>query len=483
MKVDTIWFRLFRIRRRLMSSRTMMTFTIISTVILFTLLLKSSNGGDDDTRPIVGEQNDERAASIAKAAEEEAERQQLEQIKQQQYFQLHPTVQETYEVYNADKAQLEARFRENATLYMFATDSDLELVLKTVGNFEKRFNYRYNYDWVLLTPPDQQVIGVSIDDVQGEKKKTLYSNEFKEKVANLCSGKVTYGTIPSQYWDSHDDIFEIDEKKLLNSMNRLSNEQVSFPDSMFARMKFRFHAGFIQRMRIMNDYKYYWRVEPDAMLDCDQERDPFGVMQTRGKKYGFNMALSEDKKTVRHLWRMSVKFFEKLNPDLKETENSALDFVQYDRSSKKPIDAYFNLCRYWTESEIVDLSFLQSDSYTQFFNYLDQTGNFFYERWSDGIVRTVAVSFMLGADQIQYFDNTGYNLVNPYVNSWNVKNNPGYGGTQSCPSDHQLRRWLHCQCNKRSDVTFRPWSCVPTFFRGLDLPFPEGHDDHDWTQW
>ncbi|GMG19689.1 unnamed protein product [Ambrosiozyma monospora] len=571
MNTNAIWFRLFRIRRRLMSSRTTMIFTTMTSVLFLMLLMKTigSNGGDVDVdvdvdkRPVVGGSTSGKvnvdgiskvdSASVAGGVgvgvgvgggvgdaegegegeeEEKHKHQQQKQIKQQQQsFQLNPgdddggddgDVAETYEIFNRGKAQLDARFRENATLYMFATDADLELVLKSVANFEKRFNYRYNYDWVLLTPPDQpqpqpqqekekepeqgqdqgedvsgisndsdsdsdndSVVDVTVDDDDGigSRQKTLYSKGFKEKVANLCSGKVTFGTIPSNYWNSYDDIFEIDEKKLLNCMNRLSSEQVSFPDSMFLRMKFRFHAGFLPRMKVMNDYKFYWRVEPDAMLDCDQERDPFGVMQTRGKKYGFNMALSEDKKTVRSLWKMTMKFFEILNPDFKETENSALNFVQYDRTSKKSFDAHFNLCRYWTESEIVELDFLRSLPYTKFFNYLDETGNFFYERWSDGIVRTVAVSFMVGADQIQYFDNTGYNLANPYVNLWNLKNNPGYGGTQSCPSDHQLRRWLHCQCNKRSDVTFRPWSCVPTFFRGLDLPFPEGHDDHDWTQW
>jgi alpha 1,2-mannosyltransferase len=41
----------------------------------------------------------------------------------------------------------------------------------------------------------------------------------------------------------------------------------------------------------------------------------------------------------------------------------------------------YNLCHMWSNFEIVDLSFFRSSAYQKYFEYLDNTGNFFYERY------------------------------------------------------------------------------------------------------
>lgn len=46
----------------------------------------------------------------------------------------------------------------------------------------------------------------------------------------------------------------------------------------------------------------------------------------------------------------------------------------------------YNLCHFWSNFEIGDLNFLRSREYMEYFEYLDRTGGFFYERWGDAPV-------------------------------------------------------------------------------------------------
>jgi hypothetical protein len=58
--------------------------------------------------------------------------------------------------------------------------------------------------------------------------------------------------------------------------------------------------------------------------------------------------------------------------------------------------------------EVIDLSFVRSPSYTSYFEALDKTGGFFYERWGDAPVRSIAASMMLSKDEIWNVDHAGY---------------------------------------------------------------------------
>lgn len=82
----------------------------------------------------------------------------------------------------------------------------------------------------------------------------------------------------------------------------------------------------------------------------------------------------------------------------------------------------YNMCHYWTNFEIIDLSFVRSKAYTTYFETLDKDGGFFYERWGDAPVRSLAASMMLNSSEIWQVDYAGYvsakNLRNKYL--WNL---------------------------------------------------------------
>jgi alpha 1,2-mannosyltransferase len=49
---------------------------------------------------------------------------------------------------------------------------------------------------------------------------------------------------------------------------------------------FRFQSGFFFRHPLLDQYDYYWRVEPDVDYYCDIDYDVFKFMRDNNKKYG-----------------------------------------------------------------------------------------------------------------------------------------------------------------------------------------------------
>lgn len=62
----------------------------------------------------------------------------------------------------------------------------------------------------------------------------------------------------------------------------------------------------------------------------------------------------------------------------------------------------------WSDFEIVDLSFVQSEAYRSYFEALDGYGGFFMERWGDAPIRSIAASLLLHRDEIWHIDYAGY---------------------------------------------------------------------------
>ena len=62
----------------------------------------------------------------------------------------------------------------------------------------------------------------------------------------------------------------------------------------------------------------------------------------------------------------------------------------------------------WSNFELADLDFYRSPPYTTFFNFLDRTGNFYYERWGDAPIHSIAAALFLPSSQIHFFEEIGY---------------------------------------------------------------------------
>lgn len=88
------------------------------------------------------------------------------------------------------------------------------------------------------------------------------------------------------------------------------------------------------------------------------------------------ITIKEFEKTIPTLWN-TVKEFMKEYPQYivpKDDPESLLGWISSDGG-----DTY-NLCHFWSNFEIGNLAWMRSQAYLDFFNYLDKSGGFFYER-------------------------------------------------------------------------------------------------------
>lgn len=117
----------------------------------------------------------------------------------------------------------------------------------------------------------------------------------------------------------------------------------------------------------------------------------------------------------------------------------------------------------WSNFEIADMDFWRGEAYTKFFNYLENTGGFYYEassrylfsplvssdraqRWGDAPIHSIAAALFTRKDQIHFFKDIGE--LWPY--RFLVMTNPleGYKHAEfaHCPQGRQWREG-HCSCN------------------------------------
>ena len=84
------------------------------------------------------------------------------------------------------------------------------------------------------------------------------------------------------------------------------------------------------------------------------------------------------------------------------------------------------------------------EAYTAFFNHLDATGGFYYERWGDAPVHSIAASLFLQKDQIHFFEEIGYEH-NPYTH---------------CPRDESVWKKGRCSCDPGRSFDYDGYSCT-----------------------
>ena len=196
--------------------------------------------------------------------------------------------------------------RENATFVSLARNGDLWEIARSIRQVEDRFNRKYNYDWVFLND-------VPFDD------------NFKKVTTALVSGKTHYGEIPKEHWSFPDFIDQDRARKVREDM---AQRKIIYGDSISYRHMCRFESGFFFRHPLMNQFEYYWRVEPSIELFCDINYDTFKFMKENGKKYSFVLSLYEYVETIPTLWDSTKKFMQKHPEHI--AEDNSLGFLSDD---------------------------------------------------------------------------------------------------------------------------------------------------------
>ena len=303
--------------------------------------------------------------------------------------------------------------RMNATFVTLARNGDVWDIARSIRQVEDRFNRNYNYDWVFLNDAE-------------------FDDTFKTVTTALTSGKTKYGKIDSDHWGFPD---FIDQEKARMVREDMKERKIIYGDSISYRHMCRYESGFFFRHPLMLDYEWYWRVEPSIELYCDVAYDPFKFMADNKKKYSFTLSLYEYAATIPTLWD-SVKKFIKQHPE-HIAEHNSMDWLSEDGGET------YNNCHFWSNFEIGNLNWLRSKAYLEYFDFLDKEGGFFYERWGDAPVHSIAAGLMLHKDEIHFFNDIAYYHI-PFTH---------------CPTGEKLRMDLKCHCKPEENFDWNGYSC------------------------
>lgn len=321
--------------------------------------------------------------------------------------------------------------RMNATFVSLARNSDVWDIARSIRQVEDRFNRRFNYDWVFLNDKP-------------------FDATFKKVTSSLVSGKTHYGEIPHEHWSFPD---HIDQDKARKVREDMAQRKIIYGDSVSYRHMCRFESGFFFRQPLMMNYEWYWRVEPSIELFCDVHYDPFRFMAENNKKYSFVLSLYEYVETIPTLWD-SVKNFMKNHPE-HIAEGNSMGFLSDDGGEN------YNHCHFWSNFEVGNLEWLRSKAYVDFFESLDMDGGFFYERWGDAPVHSIAAGLLLKKEEVHFFNDIAYYHV-PFTH---------------CPTGEKTRLDLRCHCNPKDNFDWKGYSCTSRFFEVNGYEKPEGYEN------
>jgi len=268
--------------------------------------------------------------------------------------------------------------RANATLLMLARNTDIAGVELSMQSMEAKFNSKRNYPWTFLNDEP-------------------FTDEFMQRASAQTNGSVTFGLVPADHWVQPS---WIDEDRARLGREMMANESIPYADSVSYRNMCRFYSGFFFQHELLQQYKWYWRVEPDIKYSCELDYDPFMYMIENDKRYGFTISLTDFELTLQSLWD-TIKDFMTAYPE-HIAPNNSFRFLTDDAGES------YNLCHFWSNFEIADLDFFRSQAYTDYFALLEATGNFYYERWGDAPVHSAAAAILLPHKQVHFFDDIGY---------------------------------------------------------------------------
>ena len=305
--------------------------------------------------------------------------------------------------------------KENATLLMLCRNFEIYSVRETLQNIQGRFNDKFNYDYTFLNDEP-------------------FTNDFIYLITTLIpKGKLNFGLIPVDHW-SYPDHINITHVDLIRNLPI----DVPYWDSESYRHMCRYYSGFFYKHEYVKQYQYYWRIEPGIKIYCDLNYDVFKYMNENNKKYGFVISLFEYSETIPSLWNSIVEYIDSRNLGNPELLPLLLNNLNW-----------YNLCHFWSNFEIANLDIFNNENYEDFFKFLDDKGGFYYERWCDAPIHSIAVALFLNKQDIHWFENVGYYHA-PYL---------------QCPQDTTLYVDSKCTCDPDNDFTWTDLSCTSHFLK------------------
>ncbi|KAJ2064956.1 hypothetical protein GGI08_002299 [Coemansia sp. S2] len=291
-----------------------------------------------------------------------------------------------------------------AAMVALVRNSELDGIRSTIRQVDDRFNREFGYPYILLNDVD-------------------FTDEFMDKVQAITKAKIYFGKLPESHWGLSP---YVTEEKVKAALAR-NKDRYLYGGSYSYRLMCRYQSGFIHKHPLLANLDYYWRIEPGVDYYCSMTYDPFRYMRDNNLVYGYTIAPTEKELTVETLWNTTRRWMIENPEHLPEKS-----FIHWTINEKSK----YTMCHFWSNFEIVDLSFYRSAAYESYFQHLDRAGGFFYERWGDAPVHSIAASMLLRKEQIHWFEDVGYH-------------HPGYA---HCPNKPEMHR--NCICDKGQNFMY-----------------------------
>jgi hypothetical protein len=177
--------------------------------------------------------------------------------------------------------------------------------------------------------------------------------------------------------------------------------------SMGYRHMCRFFAGLIAHHPALAEFDFYWRLDSDSRLSENVRYDVFAQLPCHGWRYTYAQTACDAPGVTAGLWQTVASHYAQLTRggDLAVrltgilTEHGTCDHSE-EAGAQGPA---WNNVIFYNNWEIVDLSWLRSAEYADFFAAVDAAGGFYTNRWGDAPVRTLLVHALLAPEEIHRF--------------------------------------------------------------------------------
>ncbi|GAA6038031.1 hypothetical protein JCM8097_007508 [Rhodosporidiobolus ruineniae] len=284
--------------------------------------------------------------------------------------------------------------RETAAIVLLLRERDLDELLPTLVNFEEQFNGVFRYPYVFISSPDEGALSPS----------------FRRAVEGVLppNSTVEYAVVPSAHWSIPSHLG--DPEAVRRGFAEQEQRGVQYAGREGYHHMCRWYSGLWARHPTLAKYDWFWRLEPGVRFYCPITYDPIRYLALHGKVYGFTISVVENHNTIATLWETVERYMRARGID-PEPRKGGVDEALWGFLTKKDEASgkrEFSGCHFWTNFEIGDLRFFRSREYQDFFNYLDDAGGFYHERWGDAPVRALGLGLFAKLDQIHHFSDIAY---------------------------------------------------------------------------
>ncbi|KAH9909018.1 glycolipid 2-alpha-mannosyltransferase [Xylariomycetidae sp. FL2044] len=285
--------------------------------------------------------------------------------------------------------------RENAIFVMLARNNEREKAKRSVQSIEDHFNKWFEYPIMFLNDEP-------------------WDPQFITELNATARGRGMFEVIPQKQWTFPDFVDAEAAKQTIKEQGKTSVPHTG--EEGYHHMC-RFYSGQFYQLEALKPYKWYWRLEPDVDFTCAITYDPFVQMAKHKKVYGFTIALWEVGASCPGLFRAMSDWKELMGiPDNNlwkaMVTASWMPFPFRRLLNWLPhTDAHgdmWSLCHYWSNFEIADMDFFRGREYQELFKYLDSKKGFYFERWGDAAVHSLAVAMMVDPRKVHHFEDFGY---------------------------------------------------------------------------